>query len=57
MMATPVPAGNRSNVRHEPSDNADTSIPEVPSGRELKKPSGTVPPLGAFAVVLRRLEL
>jgi hypothetical protein len=43
MMATPVAAGTRSSVRHEPSDNADTAIPEAPSGREPITPA-TLPP-------------
>jgi hypothetical protein len=36
MMAIPVSAGRRSNVRHEPSDSADTSMPDEPSGRTLR---------------------
>jgi hypothetical protein len=43
MIATPVAAGTRSSVRHEPSDNADTAIPEAPSGREPITPA-TLPP-------------
>src|SRR3984885_113034 len=48
MIATRVPAGSRSNVRHEPSDITETSRPEEPSGRV---PS-ILPPLAAF----RRLK-
>jgi hypothetical protein len=35
MTATPVWTGSRSYVRQEPSDNADTCIPEEPSGLRL----------------------
>jgi len=50
MMATPVSAGSRSYVRHEPGDNADTSIPAEPSGRELSKPADILPPSGPLAL-------
>jgi hypothetical protein len=36
MMAIPVSAGRRSSVRNEPSDSADTSMPDEPSGRTLR---------------------
>src|ERR1700689_5324078 len=48
MNATRVSAGNRSNVRHDPSDITETSRPDEPSGRV---PS-ILPPLAAF----RRLK-
>src|SRR5215831_17341024 len=44
-MATPVSGGRRSNVRHEPSDSADTSMPDEPSGRGLRSPAVMGPPL------------
>src|SRR5215831_7108109 len=43
-MATPVSGGRRSNVRHEPSDSTDTSMPDEPSGRALRLPAGMGPP-------------
>src|SRR5215470_384860 len=43
-MATPVSGGRRSNVRHEPSDSADTSMPDEPSGRGRRLPAGMGPP-------------
>src|SRR5215472_3340131 len=43
-MATPVSGGRRSNVRHEPSDSADTSMPDEPSGRRFTLPAGMGPP-------------
>src|SRR5437879_13298342 len=33
MIAAPVSSGRCSNVRHEPRDMADTSMPDEPSGR------------------------
>src|ERR1700683_3506511 len=48
MTATRVSAGSRSNVRHEPRDSTETSIPVKPSGRDFSEPDGIVPPLGAL---------
>src|SRR6516225_5044613 len=39
-IAAPVSAGRRSNVRQEPSDMADTSMPDEPRGRGLRQSAG-----------------